>query len=737
MNSCKRNLSLVCLLLSLLSPAVAKAQTTIINANNNTGTSGADGSFQNGTNTFPANGWNVVNGATNKWFVGTTSFCVGTKGAYVSSHATGADNNYNNGTSDVSHFYKDVTFPAGQTCIVLSFNWKGQGESVYDGLKVFLGSTAVTPVGGTLFSTSDASAVQLGNTWYNLQAACGTTTITIPAANAGTTKRLVFSWVNDNSVGTNPAITVDAISLIAQNATTPSCATGFSPANAATNVAICSTTLSWTAPASSGCNTATSYDVYFGTSATPPFVTNTTATSYTPVLNPGTVYYWKIVPKNAAGDAVGCATQSFTTANSSNPQFSLVDDATSSAPYDCVTLTPNLTSQRGCAWDVNSTLNFLSNFQYEMDINLGSSDAGADGIAFVIHNDPLGRCKCGTVGGALGAGGILNSVTIEIDTYLNYEDRDDFTAPFIGCVGAEDPDHLDIWFNGNINPDLDFNCDATGAGERPATPNAVRLQNPPGTNYNIENGLNHKLRINWNAGTSTLTATVLNSALTITYGTISTTFNPITIFGTNTPYFGFTGSTGGLSNTQTFCLPAVLLPVDLIDFDVQCNNGVSELVWKTQSERNNMYFTVEKSCDGLTFTPIKQINGSGNSQETHFYSMQDESQCGGVNYYRLTQTDVDGTTKILGVRSIKACNQAADVLVYPNPADDKLTVAWDNNEVQQLALYNSLGQCVALHSNLQNGTTTIDMDISGLASGVYYLTVNQSFGNQSYKVTIE
>lgn len=737
MNACRRNVSLVVLLLTLLSPAITKAQTTIINPNNNTGTSGADGSFQNATSSFPANGWNVVNGATNRWFVGNTSSCVGTKGAYVSSHATGANNDYTNTTSDVSHFYKDVVFPAGQTCIVLSFNWKGQGESVFDGLKIFLGSTAVIPVGGTAFNTSDPSAVQLGNAWYNLQAACGIATITIPAANAGTTKRLVFSWVNDNSVGTNPAVTVDAVSLIAQNPTIPSCASGFAPANAATNVAICSTTLSWTAPASSGCNTATSYDVYFGTTAIPPFVTNTTATSYTPILNPGTVYYWRIVPKNAAGDAIGCTTQSFTTATSPNPQFSLVDDATSVSPFNCVTLTPDLMSQRGCAWDVNSTLNFLSNFQYEMDINLGNNDGGADGMAFVIHNDPLGRCKCGTVGGALGAGGILNSVTIEIDTYINFEDRDDFTAPFIGCAGTEEPDHLDVWFNGSINPDNDFNCDAVGAGERTAVPNAVRLQNPPGTNYNIENGVNHKLRINWNAGTSTLTATVLNSALTVTYGTISTTFNPITLFGTNTPFFGFTGSTGGLSNTQTFCLPAVLLPVDLIDFDVQCNNGSSELIWKTQSERNNNYFTVEKSCDGINFAPLKQINGGGNSYDVHFYSMQDASQCPGVNYYRLSQTDIDGTTKILGVRSIKACNKTADVLVFPNPADKLLTIAWDNNEVESMRLCNSMGQEVMRHENLQNGATTLELDVSGLAAGVYYLTVNQSFGNQVIKVTIE
>jgi hypothetical protein len=91
-------------------------------------------------------------------------------------------------------------------------------------------------------------------------------------------------------------------------------------------------------------------------------------------------------------------------------------------------------------------MNFAANFSYDIDVNLGSNDGGADGMAFVFQNDPLGRCKCGTVGGALGAGGILNSVVVELDTYINFEDRDDFVTPTIGISGAEDPDHLDVWW---------------------------------------------------------------------------------------------------------------------------------------------------------------------------------------------------------------------------------------------------------------------------------------------------
>ncbi len=706
------------------------AQTTIINPANATGTSGADGSFESAS----PSGWNIVNAATNLWFMGTTSSCSGTRGAYVGTAA--GNNNYTINTIQLSHFYKDVTFPAGQSCITLSFSWKCAGESTFDGIKVYFGSTAVTPVANTAYTTSDPTAVQVGNTWYNQNTTCNTATITVPAAYAGTTKRLVFTWQNDGSVGTNPGGTIDNVSLVSQNPTVPNCATALVPANAATNVTTCNP-LTWTAPATAGCNAAATYDVYFGTTPIPPFVTNVSTTSYTPVMNFSTTYYWQIIPRNTAGPAVGCGIQSFTTSAPTNPQYNLVDDATSVTPFNCVTLTPDLTSQRGCAWDANSVLNFLADFSYDIDVNLGSNDAGADGMAFVMQNDPLGRCKCGTVGGAVGAGGILNSVTVEIDTYLNFEDRDDFTAPLIGCAGTEDPDHLDIWYNGVINPDLDANCGAVAAGERPANPFAVRLQSAPGVNYNIENGLTHKFRIAWVAATNTLSASVWNSALTINYGTVSATFNPITIFGTNTPYFGFTASTGGLSNTQTFCLPAVLLPIELLSFEANCVDGKSDLRWSTQSERNNDYFTIERSCDGQNFTKLQTIPSKGDAVTVQNYQTVAETECHGVTYYRLSQTDKDGATEVLGIRSVHPCSDFEEVYVYPNPAKDQVNVAWTNLSMQRLTITNSLGQKLMSQDDIDKSMTEVAFDISQLANGVYYILVEQDFGSKTYKFVVE
>ena len=89
----------------------------------------------------------------------------------------------------------------------------------------------------------------------------------------------------------------------------PDCATGLIPADLATNV-VRNSSFTWSAATGSP----TSYDVYLGTSTNPSFVANVTSLSYTPsVMSANTTYYWKVVPKNNNGDAVGCVEQSFAT----------------------------------------------------------------------------------------------------------------------------------------------------------------------------------------------------------------------------------------------------------------------------------------------------------------------------------------------------------------------------------------------------------------------------------------
>ena len=192
---------------------LVNSQTTLINP-------AAEGGFESGAD-FASNGWTVVNGTvTNKWFVGTVPTGMTNNSAYVSAD-NGVTNGYTNNSISVSHFYRDVTFPAGETKITLTFNYKVGGETnFWDGIFVSLAPTSYTPTASNVSLAQGvlpAPTVELGRFWTSAVTPVATATITIPASVAGnctgaSTMRLIFTWKNDGGGGANPTA-VDAISL--------------------------------------------------------------------------------------------------------------------------------------------------------------------------------------------------------------------------------------------------------------------------------------------------------------------------------------------------------------------------------------------------------------------------------------------------------------------------------------------------------------------------------------------
>lgn len=91
----------------------------------------------------------------------------------------------------------------------------------------------------------------------------------------------------------------------------PNCPALAAPANGATDLDYNSLVLSWTAPAGGNVET---YEVYADTNPNPITLIPSTATNATlSNLQHSTTYYWKVVAKNSAGEAVGCEIRSFTT----------------------------------------------------------------------------------------------------------------------------------------------------------------------------------------------------------------------------------------------------------------------------------------------------------------------------------------------------------------------------------------------------------------------------------------
>lgn len=188
------------------------AQTVLINP-------AQEGGFELG-NSFAANGWSSSNGVNNPWIVGAAAPAGVMTGnsAFISHNGTNTPN-YDLTLPVTNFFWRDITVPAGQSKITLSFNWVQTGETSWDMVQVFTAPTTTIPVAG-LYSASGNTHIpaSLTGATFVTNTTTGTTGVQtvnlfLPSNLAGTTFRLIFMWKSDTSGGAQPPAQVDNISL--------------------------------------------------------------------------------------------------------------------------------------------------------------------------------------------------------------------------------------------------------------------------------------------------------------------------------------------------------------------------------------------------------------------------------------------------------------------------------------------------------------------------------------------
>lgn len=204
-------MSFMTVFLMLFSFVFVQGQTTLISPT-------GDGGFENGA-TFAANGWTTVNPATDTWQVGNVPVSSnGVNCAYVSANG-GAAWTYSQ-FSVFNHVYRDVTIPAGENKVTLSFKWKVGGEGAttfdWDNMKVFLSPTSFTP-SSTAAVTGATQLIGPGavSGMYKLSSASWNTETIVFSAAPGT-YRLIFQWKSDGLDIVNPPAALDEVSLVSQ-----------------------------------------------------------------------------------------------------------------------------------------------------------------------------------------------------------------------------------------------------------------------------------------------------------------------------------------------------------------------------------------------------------------------------------------------------------------------------------------------------------------------------------------
>ena len=316
-----------------------------------------------------------------------------------------------------------------------------------------------------------------------------------------------------------------------------------------------------------------------------------------------------------------CVEKGFGPNSSVSTIFKLNGSASQLATNE-IRLTPDAGSQSGNAWSYGK-VDFAKSFTISYSAYFGTKDAaGADGIATVFHNSPLGVNATGGGGSGIGAQGIANGIVLEIDTYNN-------------GIGFGDiaNDHGQIWVSSN----------QSGAG---LLTTATDLGN-------VEDGAYHNIVVKWNVDTQTLSYTLDG----INAGTYTFPQNtPITSYfgGVSKVYFGYTASTGGSSNDQrvrinSFCSD---LPIEL-DTD---NDGVPN------------HLDVDSDNDGCA----DALEGSEFVRRTHIHSLSLATTDTNYPYRGQIKVTYDGTTTGTPAQIISTSTGANGVPQLVNVAGSNL-----------------------------------------------------------------
>jgi hypothetical protein len=197
-------------------------------------------------------------------------------------------------------------------------------------------------------------------------------------------------------------------------------------------------------------------------------------------------------------------------------------------------------------------------------------------------------------------------------------------------------------------------------------------------------------------------------------------------------YGSISGATPG-SGSAFFdvvgCGDLIVIPVELISFTANIDNGNVILNWKTASEVNNRGFEIQKRIESDGYTSIGFVEGYGTTTETRNYSFTDLNVNAGNYFYRLKQMDYDGTI---------AYSEEINVLVntpvnfalnqnFPNPFNPTTTIDFSlaSDSKVTLKIFDVLGQEVRtlINGNLAAQSHSIEFNASSLNSGVYFYTI--------------
>src|SRR5207253_10980450 len=99
------------------------------------------------------------------------------------------------------------------------------------------------------------------------------------------------------------------------------------------------------------------------------------------------------------------------------------------------------------------------------------------------------------------------------------------------------------------------------------------------------------------------------------------------------------------------------------------------------SELNVVQYIVERSSDGVSFSPVGSVAAKG-GEGTLYYDWFDMSPTDGTSYYRIKNVDIDNKWSYSSIVKMNMTDASATLSVYTNPVTGN-HISWQMGSLQK------------------------------------------------------
>ncbi len=168
-----------------------------------------------------------------------------------------------------------------------------------------------------------------------------------------------------------------------------------------------------------------------------------------------------------------------------------------------------------------------------------------------------------------------------------------------------------------------------------------------------------------------------------------------------------------------------VLPIKLLSFTGSKEPTANKLEWAATCT-NDVDFLLERSTDGINFSPVKTIQAT-QQDCNHPFSYKDAGITDISYYYRLKMDEHTGPVTYSKIILLNRSKESfLQIKFVPNPVNGptaRLQVESSKQQTIQVSISDMTGRTVMQRSiQVQAGIATLEMDMSSLSSGVYNMS---------------